>query len=251
MTPEQMMFAGAIGMAAAVVVFVLLVRRFRSMLARQLALQPQPAASSPQELANVDQQIAADLGQLIETMDALMKEIDAKLQARMAELDVTMADADAKILQIRQASAEISLQLDQAKADLLAHTEGAGGPIWEPPAACETVANAGVGAAAPAALSGQYEPSVSHESACSDTTPPEEDDDTVTLPGSWPLPPKSQPQSQPPAAATPAKLVGSRHSEVLKLHSQGLDRTDIARRLGLDTGEVELVLNLNRNALTQ
>ncbi len=37
------------------------------------------------------------------------------------------------------------------------------------------------------------------------------------------------------------------HGEILRLDGQGLDSLEIARRMEMDVGEVELVLNLNRS----
>jgi methyl-accepting chemotaxis protein len=37
------------------------------------------------------------------------------------------------------------------------------------------------------------------------------------------------------------------HGEILRLDGQGLDSIEIARRMEMDVGEVELVLNLNRS----
>jgi len=53
---------------------------------------------------------------------------------------------------------------------------------------------------------------------------------------------KVDPQ-QAPAQASPAQQV---HGEIRRLNSQGMDAVRIARRLGMDVGEVELVLNLQR-----
>ncbi|MFP4354596.1 MAG: DUF6115 domain-containing protein [Phycisphaerae bacterium] len=55
-------------------------------------------------------------------------------------------------------------------------------------------------------------------------------------------------QSQEPPCRPDYQTVGDpAHGEILRLDRQGLDAVEIARRMEMDIGEVELVLNLNRD----
>jgi len=57
--------------------------------------------------------------------------------------------------------------------------------------------------------------------------------------------PPSTPPSQPPAAPQPPlQPAASRHEEIYTLSDYGYDAAEIARRLGLPVGEVELALRL-------
>ena len=72
------------------------------------------------------------------------------------------------------------------------------------------------------------------------------DDELVTLPGTWPVPPSRPETATPPATPrNTSKLQSPRHAQVLRLQKQGLAVTDIARKLRMDVGEIELVLRLH------
>jgi hypothetical protein len=150
--------------------------------------------------------------ELTERLERLVKDMDARIAEHLTRIDAAMAQAEAKTAQLRQAATSDPPPAEppQSERFLQAQDEQAGQPIWQPP----------------------------QDSLL--------EDELVTLPGTWPVPP-----SRPGAAASQAsppngsKLQSPRHAEVLRLHGQSLAAPDIARKLRMDVGEVELVLRLH------
>jgi hypothetical protein len=210
MTIEQTIFvAGATGLIVGVAAFWLMLR-----IARKIAAHPRSGAMTPEQLR--------DVSDLTEQLQRLIQDIDAKIGDRLSRLDEAMIQADAKTAELRQASRSrppaSAAQLQQAEAETApAHTG---------------------------------ETPVPHLGAATQSPPREgiEEDEPVTLPGTWPVPPsRAQSNAQTPSRDA-AQLKSPRHVEVLRLHRQGLDSIAIARKLQMDLGEVELVLRLHASA---
>lgn len=81
--------------------------------------------------------------------------------------------------------------------------------------------------------------------------------DSVQRPGSLFFSPRPEPQqdesaiaadnAQRPGSLYPPPRLESQQDEILRLHGQGMDWVDIARRLDLTVGEVELTVNLSKS----
>lgn len=227
MMAELWITACAAGMLTATAVFAVLAWRFNKRLESQANEILSRVKGECDVLRARDDQVARDLADLIDQVDLLMKDIEGKLGARIDDLETVFKQADARIAHIRQELAEVIDACHNACAERVAQ-EGAGQPIWEP-----------------AAPVGSY---ASAEGDDPRPGPIAEEEEIVTLPGSWPLPPKGK--SQPAAEAqqpptSPVPLASARHREVLRLQAQGSQPLDIARKLQMDLGEVELVLNLH------
>lgn len=246
---EPWMVCGAAGVVAALIVFLLLALWFRAKLQGFLqAIESKSAAPSPAVAGEA--KLAGDVRDLMEQMDLLIHDLEGKLDARMDNVENALKQADIRIESIRKEAAGLADQLETSYAQAVAHAEGAGHPIWEPPtvaalataAASPMSAHASVNAVAPAALD-----AVGQDGGV-------DEEDVVTLPGSWPVPasrrPASAGQAPTPVAGT-VTLKSGRHSEILRLQGEGISNVEIARKLQMDIGEVELVLNLNRSRQTQ
>jgi hypothetical protein len=215
---EMVLLVVAAGVIVGASVFLLLVWRFGESLTRA-----QKGALTPEQLR--------DVSDLTQQLDRLVKDIDGKIAEHLSRIDAAIAQADAKTAQLHQAALsdpqprDYPVDLSQNEQLSQAQAEEAGQPIWEPP---------------PSAQGGQYDGL---------TQPPQGsplEDELVTLPGTWPVPPSRSESATPRATPRMAsRLQSPRHAEVLRLHKQGLTATDIARKLRMDVGEVELVLRLH------
>lgn len=217
-TTEIVIVVAAGGVIVGAAVFLLLIRWLR----KSLTTAPK-GALTPEQLR--------DVSDLTEQIERLMKDIDSKIADHLSRIDAAVAQADAKATQLRQAAAdnppssEQPPEPSQSGQFAQAQAEEAGQPIWEPPQSSR---------------GGQYD-GLPQQVQDSPT-----EDEFVTLPGTWPVPP-ARPENAAPQAPplNASKLQSPRHAEVLRLHKQGLAALDIARKLRMDIGEVELVLRLH------
>jgi hypothetical protein len=182
------------------------------------------------------------VSELTGQLERLVKDIDGKIADHLSRIDAAMLRADAKAAQLRQAAmmAAPEQPLDAPELTQLAQaqSEEAGRPIWEP---AQAIAGDGhVRGFLKNRLTATLQ---TEESPYGATT---NEDELVTLPGTWPVPP-SRPETAGTQAPPPnaSKLQSPRHAEVLRLHKQGLAAQDIARKLRMDVGEIELVLRLH------
>jgi hypothetical protein len=187
-------------------VFLLMARRLRGS-----ASAAQNGELTPEQLRGVTE--------LTGQLERLIKDIDGKIADHLSRIEAAMLQADAKATELRQAAMTAP----------------------PPPDAPESPAGSGP-------VRGFLEDRLAAEPQTEE--PPygvtANEDERVTLPGTWPVPP-SRGETAPPQAAprNAAKLQSPRHAEVLRLHTQGLAAPDIARKLRMDVGEVELVLRLH------
>jgi hypothetical protein len=226
-TSEIIIVVAAVGVIVGSGVFLLMAWRLRNSSAAA-----EKSELTPEQLRGVSE--------LTEQLERLIKDIDGKIADHLSRIEAAMVQADAKTAQLQQAAmtappplvtpkaaAGSEQPLDVPKNQQLAQaqSEEAGRPIWEP---------------AQSPKDGQYN-GEAHPAQDSSL-----EDEPVTLPGTWPVPP-SRPEIAPSQAAprNASKLQSPRHAEVLRLQEQGLAAPDIARKLRMDIGEVELVLRLH------
>lgn len=219
-TAEIIIVVAAVAVIVGSAVFLLMARRPRGSQA-----VAQKGEFTPEQLRGVSE--------LTGQLERLLKDIDGKIADHLSRIDAAILQADAKAAQLRQAATNAQPpaglpafdpsedpQLAQAQA------EEAGRPIWEP-------------LQSPAGrLAAQLQTALPMDSFL--------EAELVTLPGTWPIPPsrgQTAAQEAPPRNAS--ILQSPRHAEVLRLHKQGLAAPDIARKLRMDVGEVELVLRLH------
>jgi hypothetical protein len=219
-TTEIIIVVAAVAVIVGSAVFLLMARRLRSSQAVS-----QKGKLTPEQLRGV--------GELTEHLERLVKDIDGKIADHLSRIDAAIVQADAKAAQLRQAVMNAPPPAEEQPLDAMetarlaqAQAEEAGRPIWEPPQS-------------PAArLAAQLQTALPMDSFL--------EDELVTLPGTWPVPPsrgQTAAQEAPPRNAS--ILQSPRHAEVLRLHKEGLAAPDIARKLRMDVGEVELVLRLH------
>lgn len=246
--PEELIMAAAAGTLLGVFAFAVLVRWFSWRLhcyAQELLKTAMPQSDAPQrdeheppagfsphadanQLIDAQDQLARDVADLAAQMDLLVKDVETRLDGRVTELNALMAQARAQMEQIRQQSASLMDDLQTARTELLAH-EAAGQPIWEFPD------DRPQHAAAPAL------PVATPQAAPADKSA------GGTLEGTWPIPAHVAPVEDKPGREPIPQGVfqGDRHREVIKLLDESRRPIDIARQLGLDVGEIELIANLN------
>lgn len=182
------------------------------LLAKRLGRKP---AAPPPAAALPAVQQSEELTELVGQLDLLVKDVESTIDRRLAEVDQALLRADEALARLERATelAGQTAQITEAEA------EAAGGPIWQPQK--ET---------APPECHSQNE---------------DVEEEFITLPGTWPLPAGKPDRAPAPSPASPVRLQSRRHAEVAKLRSDGLESVEIARKLQMDIGEVELILNLN------
>jgi len=264
--PEEMVIASAIGMLLGAVVFLVLARQFAYRLDRRLrqavelakhgpdalnesyepaeapaaaTIPPAPVAAAAVEQISttLEEQLAHDISELASGLEMLVKDVEGRMDGRLGEMDGLIAQARKELNDIRQQSAVLMEEIHQHRSELVA-SEAAGGPIWDFPAqrASTSAAQAMTRAQAVELPSAEIEHAAS--------------EDEVTLPGSWPIPPRAQQSEQTPRnPATEGVFVGDRHRAVIERLDKDMSAVEIARELGLDMGEIELIASLHQRKL--
>lgn len=255
--PEEMVIASAIGMLLGALVFLVLARQFAYRLDRRLrqvielakhgpdALQESnepaeaPAASQAAEQVSttLEEQLAHDISELASGLEMLVKDVEGRMDGRLGEMDGLIAQARQELQEIRQQSAVLMEEIHQARSELVA-SEAAGGPIWDFPAQRSSASAAQ--AITPAEPVEHHNIEIEHDAS----------DDEVTLPGTWPIPPRAQQSEQTPRNPAPEGVfIGDRHRAVIERLDKDMPAIEISRELGLDMGEIELIASLHQRKL--